>query len=106
MAITGEVGQDEVAARCHPAGESSDDAPRVVIVWYAMKDRNEQGGDRLGEVDQPAYVGIGEDLPGVPDIALDHCGGGVVDCQQCLGVGDHDGVVMDTVTESATGVAL
>lgn len=95
MAITREVGQDEVAARYHPAGESSNDAPRVAIVRYAMQDRNEQGGDRLGEVDQPTHIGIGEDLPGVPDIALDHRSGGVVDGQQCLGVGHHDGVVID-----------
>src|SRR5579859_1914071 len=95
MAITGEVGQDEVAARRHPASECLDDAPRVVIIRYSVQDGNEQGGDRPGEVDQPAHVGIGEDLPGVPDIALDHCGCGVVDGQQCLGVGDHDGVVID-----------
>ncbi len=59
MAIMSEVGQDEVAARCHPAGESPDDAPRVVIVRYAMQNRNEQDGDRLGKVDQPAHAGIG-----------------------------------------------
>jgi len=70
--VAGEVGQGDVAARCQHIQILGHQAPRVAFVRHEMHHRGHQQAGRLGEVDQGQQLGVGQQVLGATQVALDH----------------------------------
>jgi hypothetical protein len=58
-----------------------------------MKDRDEQEGHRLAEIDQLSNLRVSQDRAGLPQVGQDDAGGAAAR-EQRVGVHVHDGVVV------------
>jgi hypothetical protein len=106
MALAGEMGQDQVAARRHPPREFGDDPGRVVGVRDPVQDGHEQDRDRPGEIDQLARAGVVEDPRGAADVLGDDREVGVMPGQQRPGVGEYHRVGVDVSTRASGWTCL